>query len=131
MNQPHLNTDAARLLVDHASLSDAQIDAMTEADMATYLKEHGIDMSRFAAEIQGLKARLSGQVLLAEARRKRLAQAAQPPIDLSAMSRDDMIGALVRKFGRIEDIPLAARNFRSMQRADWESLYIDYIFRRP
>jgi hypothetical protein len=77
-----------------------------------------------------MKTRLSGQAALADARRKRLAQAAQGPTDLSSLSQEEILASLVKKFGRIEDIPLAARNFQQMQRTDWESLYIDYILRR-
>jgi hypothetical protein len=43
------------------------------------------------------------------------------------MSQDDIVAALVKKFGRVEDIPLAARNFKAMNREDWESLYRDYF----
>jgi len=130
MNQPRSNTEAARFLVDHASLPEAQIDAMSESEMAAYLSERGIDVPSLKADIRAMKTRLSGQAALAEARRKRLAQAAQAPADLSSVSQEEIIAALVKKFGRIEDIPLAARNFQQMQRTDWESLYIDYILRR-
>jgi hypothetical protein len=130
MSQPRSNTEAARFLVDQASLPEAQIDAMSEPEMAAYLSERGIDVPSLKADIRAMKTRLSGQAALAEARRKRLAQAAQDPTDLSSVSQDEIIASLVKKFGRIEDIPLAARNFQQMQRTDWESLYIDYILRR-
>lgn len=129
MSKPRPNTDTARFLVDQSSLTEAQIDTMSESETTAYLSERGIDVPSLKAYIRALKARLTGQAALAEARRKRLSRAAQASIDLSSVSQDEIIAALVKKFGRIEDIPLAARNFRQMRRTDWESLYIDYILR--
>lgn len=131
MKHSHPHTDAMRFLTEAASLSEAQIDAMTPAEAEAYLSENGIDVPKLKGELNGLKAQLSGQAALAEARRRRLAKKAAPVTDLSQFSQEYFMTALRDKFGSIEAMPIAARNFKAMQRSDWEALYIDHILRRP
>lgn len=67
---------------------------------------------------------------LAWAKRARRKKAETPLPPAPTLSQDEMIAALVAKYGRIEDIPLAARNFAKMTKDDWASLYADLILRR-
>ena len=65
--------------------------------------------------------------ILAQARQLRLAEEATScEVDLSHMREEEFKAALLAKFGRYEEMPLAARNHKSMNREDWESLYRDH-----
>lgn len=130
MKPQHKHTAAARFLSSNALPSEDEIDAMKPAELAKFLGDHGVDVARLNAEIPKLESQIKGKMTLAwakQARRKK-AETSLPPAP--TLSQDEMIAALVAKYGRIEDIPLAARNFAKMTKDDWASLYADLILRR-
>jgi hypothetical protein len=127
MKKQYPHTEAANFLTSHALPSEAELDAMNPAELASFLSSQGVNVVKLQGEIGQLQKQLSGRLALASARKQRLAKASTVEADLSAMSQDDIVAALVKKFGRVEDIPLAARNFKAMNREDWESLYRDYF----
>ncbi|MFA5263918.1 MAG: hypothetical protein WC378_08815 [Opitutaceae bacterium] len=130
MNSQHRHTEAANFLVNHALPSEAEIDAMSAAELAKFLSENGIDVPKLNSEIPKIQAQLTGKLTLANARQARLTKSdSTPEIDISHLSQDQIIEALKRKYGCLEEIPLAARNFKSFKKEDWESLYKDLIGR--
>jgi hypothetical protein len=130
MNPTHKHTEAANFLLNHAIPSEEKIDAMSEAELIQYLGDNGIDVPGLKSEIDSLKEKLSGKMLLAQARHARLSKTKDAiPVDLSLLTEKQMMEGLIKKYGRVEDIPLAARNLKSFSRQELESLYIDLIHR--
>lgn len=131
MTKKYKHTEAASFLIDNALPTEAEIDTMDAPALAAFLSAQGVDVGKLNSEIDLLKRQLTGKVALANARKQRLARAnAATQVDLSSMSQDEFMAALIAKFGRLEEIPLAARNFKTMNREDWESLYRDHIIPR-
>jgi hypothetical protein len=128
MNPHYKHTEAANFLIDHSLPSEAQIDAMSASDLAKFLSDNGIDVPKLNSEIPKIQAHLAGKLSFAHARKARLSKV-QPAdvVDASALTQEQIIEALKQKFGRLEDIPLAARNFKSLKKEEWESLYKDLI----
>jgi hypothetical protein len=130
MNPTHKHTEAATFLLNHAVPSEEKIDAMSDAEVAQYLSDNGINVPVLKDEIASLQKKLSGKALLAQARQARLSRTkdtARP--DVSLLSEEQMMNSLIEKYGRVEDIPLAARNLTSFKRQELESLYTDLILR--
>ena len=130
MKPHHKHTAAARFLSSNALPSEDEIEAMSPAEIAKFLGDHGLDVARLNAEIPKLESQLKGKMTLAWAKQARRKKAEKPVPPAPTLSQDEMIAALVEKYGRIEDIPLAARNFAKMTKDDWASLYADLILRR-
>ena len=130
MNPTQKHTEAAHFLLNHAIPSEAKIDAMSEAEVTQYLSDNGIDVPGLQPEITALKKKLSGKMLLAQARQARLSKPRDVAcVDVSSLTEEQMMEGLIKKYGRAEDIPLAARNLTSFSRQELESLYIDLIIR--
>ena len=130
MNITHKHTEAANFLLNHAIPSEEKIDAMSEAELTQFLADSGVDLPSLKADMATLKTKLSGKMAMAQARQARLAKTqTSAPVDVSSLTQEQIIEALTSKYGRVEDIPLAARNFKSLGRQDWESLYKDLICR--
>lgn len=131
MTKKYKHTEAAGILIDNALPTEAEIDAMDAPALAAFLSSQGVDVGKLNSEIDLLKKQLTGKMALANARKQRFARAnTATQDDLSSMSQDEFMAALIAKFGRLEEIPLAARNFKTMNREDWESLYRDHIIPR-
>ena len=126
---PHYkHTEAASFLLKHAIPSEEQIDTMTEAELDQFLGSNGIDVPKLNSDVDALKKRLSGKILLAQARSARLAKSKHVSFaEVSVLSQEEIIAALTEKYGNIEAMPIAARNFKSFGKEDWVSLYIDLI----
>ena len=130
MNSTHKHTEAAHFLLNHTIPSEAKIDAMSEAEVTQYLSGNGIDVLGLQPEITALKKKLSGKMLLAQARQTRLSKPRDAAcVDVTALTEKQMMEGLIKKYGRAENIPLAARNLTSFSRQELESLYIDLIIR--
>lgn len=130
MKSHYKHTEAASFLSNHALPSEAEIDAMSPADLAKFLADNGVDVPKLNAEIPKLQAQLTGKMSLARARQARLSKAELAvPVDLSVFTEKQMMDGLIAKYGRVEDIPLAARNLKSFDREELESLYTDLVIR--
>jgi hypothetical protein len=129
MKPQHKHTTAARFLGEHALPSEDEIDAMSPTELAKFLADNGVDVAKLNAENPKLESQLKGKMTLAWAKQARRKKAETPPPSAPPPSQDEMIAALVAKYGRIENIPLAARNFAKMTKDDWASLYADLILR--
>ena len=130
MKTDRKHTAAARYLTSHALPSEDEIDAMSPGDLAKFLADNGVDPAKLNAEISKIEAQLKGKMTLAWAKQARRGkEAAHLPSATVSISQEEMIAALVKKYGCIEDIPLAARNFEKMTKDDWASLYADLILR--
>lgn len=130
MNHHYKHTEAANFLINHALPSEAQIDAMSAIELAKFLSDNGVDVPKLNSEIPKIQAQLAGKLSFANARKARLSKMQSTDVvDVSALTQEQIIEALKQKFGRLEDIPLAARNFKSLKKEDWESLYKDLIGR--
>lgn len=127
MKKHYQHTEAVNRLVKDSLPTEAELDAMDATQVAAFLSSQGVDVGKFRAEMQDLKKQITGKLTLAQARQLRLAEeAASYEVDLSHMKEDEFKAALLGKFGGFEAMPLAARNHRSMNREDWESLYRDH-----
>lgn len=51
-------------------------------------------------------------------------------VDLSGISDDEIKAALLKRYKRLEEIPLAARGFKELGRTELESMYRDLILKR-
>jgi len=128
MNPNYKHTEAAKFLINHALPSEAQIDAMSAIELAKFLSDNGVDVPKLNSEIPKIQTQLAGKLSFAHARKARLSKVQTThAVDVSALTQEQIIEALKQKFGRLEDIPLAARNFKSLKKEDWESLYKDLI----
>jgi hypothetical protein len=131
MKKHYPHTEAVDRLVKHSLPTEAELDAMDASQVAAFLSSQGVDVAKFRAEMKDLKKQVGGKLALAQARNLRLAEeAASCEVDLSHMNEEEFKSALLRKFGSYQAMPLAARNHKSMNREDWESLYRDYCTQR-
>ncbi len=127
MKKHYKHTEAVDRLVAHSLPTEAELDAMDANQVAAFLSSQGVDVVKFRAEMKDVKKQVAGKLTMAHARNQRLAaEAAACEVDLSHMKEDDFKAALLKKFGSYEAMPLAARNHKSMNREDWESLYRDH-----
>ncbi|MDI1343888.1 MAG: hypothetical protein PSV22_07305 [Pseudolabrys sp.] len=127
MKKHYHHTAAVDRLVTHALPTDAELDAMDATQVAAFLSSQGVDVGKFRAEMKDLKKQIAGKLNLAQARQLRLAEeAAAYECDLSHMHEEQFKSELLAIFGSYEAMPLAARNHKSMNREDWESLYRDH-----
>ena len=130
MKPTHKHTKAANFLASHALPTEAEIDAMGPGELSKFLSDHGIDVAKLNADIPKMESQLKAKLALSQARQARLATTGARAPEVLDLTKDEIITALVAKYGRIEDIPLAARNFESMKEEDWKSLYLDLIARK-
>lgn len=128
MKKKYLHTEAAHLLVKHSLPTEEEIDAMDPTQLAAFLSSQGVDVGKFQGEISELQSQLTGKLTFAHAKKQRLAKSnSLAEADLSHMTQRDFESALLSNFGSFEAMPLAARNHKTMNREDWESLYRDLI----
>jgi hypothetical protein len=131
MKKQYPHTAAAHLMINNALPTPEEIDAMSPADLAVFLSSQGVDVAKFQTEINEFQKQLTGKLSLAHARKQRLAEAAKRvEVGLSHITQDQMISELLKKYGSYEEMPLAARNHKSWNREDWESLYRDTFLGR-
>ena len=127
MKKHYKHTEAVDRLVAQSLPTEAELDAMDATQVAAFLSSQGVDVLKFRAEMKDAKKQFSGKLTMALAHNQRLAEeAAVSELDLSHMKEDEFKSALLKKFGGYEAMPLAARNHKSMNREDWESLYRDH-----
>jgi hypothetical protein len=131
MKSTYKHTDAMNRLVEGSFPTEADIDAMDPRELAEFLAENGVDLYSMESEVSSIKSKFEGKLNLARARKKRLGSTTvEKNVDLSSMSKDQLIEDLVSKYGSIENIPLAARNFRDFSRMELESLYQDLYLKK-
>jgi hypothetical protein len=127
MKKLYRHTEAVDRLVKHSLPTEAELDAMDANQVAAFLSSQGVDVGKFRGEMKDVKKHVAGKLTLSQARNLRLAEEATTcEADLSHMSEDEFKSALLAKFGSYQAMPLAARNHKSMNREDWESLYRDH-----
>jgi len=129
MKSNHQYSKAGNFFIDHSQPTEDEIDAMTPAELANFLSSNGVNLAELNAETAQIQEHLASQILFSQAGKARLEKAQSNVVDLSEFSQEQLIEELSNKYGRIEDIPLAARNFKSLSREEWESLYTDLILR--
>lgn len=118
-------------LVEGAFPTEADIDAMDPRELAEFLSENGVDLRCFESEVSSIKSKFEGKLNFERAREKRLRSTkGERVVDLSSMSKEQILEDLVGIYGCIENIPLAARNFRDFNRSELESLYRDLVLKK-
>lgn len=131
MKSTYKYTNAMNQIAEGAFPAEADIDAMNPGELAKFLSENGVDLPSLQSEIPSIKAKFEGKLNLARARKKRLgSKESEKVVDLSSLPQDQLVADLVALYGSIEEIPLAARNFRDLSRKEWESLYRDLILKK-
>jgi len=124
-------TNAMSFLVEGAFPAEADIDAMDPRELAQSLSDNGVDLSTLETEISSVKAKFEGKLNFARAREKRLESIkSEEVVDLSSVPKEQILEDLVGIYGSIENIPLAARNFRDFSRSELESLYRDLVLKK-
>ena len=121
--------DALSFLLGHALPSDDEIDRMSSTELDEFLNVSGVDVKKLNQTVSDLAGKFPGKLALAKARHARLANTAPRQEFLVPGTKDEIVAALVRKFGRLEDIPLAARGAKELSDEEWTSLYVDLMKR--
>lgn len=109
--------------------SAEQIESMDVAELAKHLSEHGENIASVSAFVSDLKKEAQGRLNLASARAARLSSKRDDkPVNLIEFTIERMKSELAKKYNGIENLPIAARNFKKEPtREEWESLYRDLI----
>ncbi|MBC2601162.1 hypothetical protein [Puniceicoccus vermicola] len=129
MKSNHKHMKAGHFLIDHAQPTEDEIDAMNPAELADFLSENGVDLAKMDSEIPQIQQDLTSQIIFSQADHVLRNKTQSTIVDLSEFSEEQIIAELTQKYGGTENIPLAARNFKSLSREEWESLYKDLILR--
>lgn len=127
MKSNYKYSKAGNFFIDHAQPTEDEIDAMAPAELANFLTQNGVNLAKLNAEIPQIQEHLTSQILFSQAGKARRDKDQNYEVDLSEFSLEQLISELTNKYGSTEDIPLAARNFKSLSREEWESLYKDLI----
>lgn len=129
MKSDHKYSQAGNFFIDNSQPTEAEIDAMSVDELTSFLSDNGVNLAKLNADIPQIQENLTSQILFLQAGKIRKENMQNNIVDLSEFSQEQLIEELSNKYGRIEDIPLAARNFKSLSREEWESLYRDLILR--
>ena len=116
--------EAFRFLQATSYPSEEAIEGMSEIEVDDYLREDGVDIEELNSKINELKNFYSGRYALIVAKNERIKE------DISdrfkgaiPATREGIIQCLLEKYG--DNIPLAARNFKSADYDDLRQLFID------
>jgi hypothetical protein len=94
------------------------IQNMSESELSAYLQEYGYSPERLHSNCSKLQSKL----LLAHKRCERLTTVSPQLKDYSGYSMAELIEMFIKKFGSIEQIPIAARSFKELNLKDVQEL---------
>ena len=118
--------EAFRFLQATSYPSDGVIEGMSETEVDDYLREDGKDIEELNNKIDELKNHYSGRYALIVARNERIKEESSDRfIGVIPTTKEEIIQQLAERFG--DNIPLAARNFKSANYDDLRQLFIDLL----
>lgn len=120
------NTHAIKYLMDEVTSPEDFMTATPEK-VDGYLTSKGFKLGEVDGRMQQFLGRLGGKIAYARAAQepRTAADLEKRRAQLSKLTDAEILDRLIAKYGRQEDIPLAARTKGAFGRKELESLYLD------
>lgn len=114
-------------LSDDGHISVDEIDSMDVGELAGYLSSKGVNVALMNAGIPSLKEKFENYLRFHRAKSTPFTPGDAPLVDIDTFSKEQIVNALVERYGTLENVPLAARNFKEFSINEWRSLYRDLL----
>ncbi len=127
MTAENINSSVGKRLSDDGQVTAEEIDSMEVGELAHFLSSNGIDVAKLNERIPSLKEKFENQLRFHRAKCAPTSPDDETIIDIETFSEEQIVTALVELYGSLDNVPLAARNFKEFSIHEWRSLYRDLI----
>lgn len=128
MTAEDIKSSVGKCLSDDGQVTAEEIDSMEVGELAHYLSSNGFDVAKINEFIPELKEKFENQLRFHRAKCAPSSPDHEAVVDIDTFSKEQIVNALVEQYGSLDNVPLAARNFKEFSIQEWRSLYRDLIF---